>query len=47
MPMMMNKTSVGFDIVLPIHTHFNSMKKFHVGVPWNNRFRFRAVGRYR
>ena len=36
MPMMMNKTKYGFDIVLPIHTHFNSIQKYKIGVPWNN-----------
>ena len=47
MPMIMNKTNSGFDIVLPIHTHFNSMQKWQIGVPWRNKFRLQAVGRYR
>ena len=44
-PMMMNKTSGGFDIVLPVHTYFNSMQRYNVGVPWNNKFRFHVIGR--
>lgn len=47
MPMLLNKTSSGFDVVLPIHTHFNSMQKYNIGVPWNNVFRLHAIGRYR
>lgn len=47
MPMLMNKTSKGFTIVLPIHTYFNSMRKFNIGVPWNNKFRVQAIGRFR
>ena len=39
MPMLMNKGKNGFDIVLPIHTYFNSLKKYNIGVPWNNKFR--------
>lgn len=39
-PMLMNKNANGFVIVLPIHTYFNSMKKFNIGVPWKNLFRF-------
>ena len=46
-PMLMNKTASGFDIVLPIHCHFNSMKKYNIGVPWNNQFRLQAIGRFR
>ena len=46
-PMLMNKTTSGFTVVLPIHTHFNSIKKYNVGVPWNNEFRLQVVGRYR
>ena len=46
-PMLMNKTQSGFTVVLPIHTHFNSMKKYHIGVPWNNKFRLQVIGRYR
>lgn len=46
-PMLMNKTAYGFDIVLPIHTHFNSIRRYKVGVPWKNEFRLQAVGRYR
>ena len=45
MPMLMNKTESGFDIVLPIHTYFNSIQKYNIGVPWNNVFTFQAVGR--
>lgn len=47
MPMLMNKTRYGFDIVLPIHTYFNSMQKYNIGVPWNNEFRLQVIGRYR
>lgn len=47
MPMLLNKTASGFDVVLPIHTHFNSMQKYNIGVPWNNVFRLHAIGRYR
>ena len=47
MPMLMNKTESGFDIVLPIHCHFNSIQKYNIGVPWNNTFTFQAVGRFR
>jgi len=39
MPMLMNKTESGFDIVLPIHTYFNSIQKYQIGVPWTNQFR--------
>lgn len=46
-PMLLNKTAKGFDIVLPIHTYFNSMQKYNIGVPWNNKFRLQAIGRYR
>ena len=38
MPMILNKTRYGFDIVLPIHTHFNSIQKYRIGVPWKNTF---------
>lgn len=47
MPMLMNKSKGGFDIVLPIHTHFNSIRKYNIGVPWNNKFRLQAIGRFR
>lgn len=47
MPMLMNKTKDGFDIVLPVHCHFNSLRKYNVGVPWNNSFTLQAIGRYR
>ena len=47
MPMLMNKSKMGFDIVLPIHTYFNSLKKYKIGVPWNNKFRLQAIGRFR
>ncbi len=47
MPMLLNKTAAGFDIVLPIHCHFNSLKKYNIGVPWNNLFTLQVVGRYR
>lgn len=47
MPMLMNKTSNGFVIVLPIHTYFNSMKKFNIGVPWKNEFTMQVIGRCR
>lgn len=39
MPMLLNKTESGFDVVLPIHTYFNSIQKYQVGVPWTNQFR--------
>ena len=45
--MMMNKRRTGFTIVLPIHTHFNSLKKYNLGVPYLNRFTLTAIGRYR
>ena len=47
MPMLLNKTTSGFDIVLPIHCHFNSMQKYRIGVPWRNKFTLQVVGRYR
>lgn len=47
MPMLMNKSKSGFDIVLPIHTYFNSVRKYNIGVPWNNKFRLQAIGRFR
>lgn len=47
MPMLLNKTASGFDIVLPIHTYFNSIQKYNIGVPWNNVFRLQVIGRYR
>ena len=47
MPMLMNKTASGFTVVLPIHVYYNSLKKYNIGVPWKNNFRFQAVGRYR
>lgn len=47
MPMLMNKANDGFDIVLPIHTYFNSMQKYQIGVPWSNRFRLQVVGMFR
>ena len=47
MPMILNKTSKGFTIVLPIHTHFNSLRKFNIGVPYLNQFSLQAIGRYR
>lgn len=47
MPMLMNKTANGFVIVLPIHTYFNSMKKYNIGVPWKNEFTMQVIGRYR
>lgn len=47
MPMLLNKTAKGFDIILPIHCHFNSLRKYNIGVPWNNIFTFQAIGRYR
>lgn len=47
MPMLMNKTVGGFMVILPIHTHFNSMQKYNIGVPWNNQFRVQVIGRYR
>ena len=46
-PMLMNKTTKGFVIVLPIHTYFNSMKKYNIGVPWKNEFTMQVIGRYR
>jgi hypothetical protein len=46
-PMLMNKTNSGFTVVLPIHTHFNSIKKYNIGVPWKNEFRLQVIGRYR
>ena len=46
-PMLMNKTTRGFVIVLPIHTYFNSMKKYNIGVPWKNEFTMQVIGRYR
>lgn len=47
MPMMLNKKVSGFDVVLPIHTYFNSMQKYRIGVPWDNKFRLQVIGRYR
>ena len=47
MPMLMNKTTSGFTVVLPIHTYFNSLKKYNVGVPCKNQFRLQVIGRYR
>lgn len=47
MPMILNKTNRGFTIVLPIHTYFNSLKKYNLGVPYLNRFTLTAIGRYR
>ena len=47
MPMLMNKSASGFTIVLPIHTYFNSMQKFNIGVPWKNLFRVQVIGRYK
>jgi hypothetical protein len=47
MPMLMNKTAKGFVVILPIHTYFNSMKKFNIGVPWKNEFTMQVIGRYR
>lgn len=47
MPMLMNKTASGFMVMLPIHTHFNSMQKYNIGVPWNNVFTLQVIGRYR
>ena len=47
MPMIMNKTSSGFDVVLPIHTYFNSIQKYRIGVPWKNEFRLQVIGRFR
>ena len=47
MPMLMNKSASGFTIVLPIHTYFNSMRKFNIGVPWKNQFRVQMIGRYK
>lgn len=47
LPMLMNKTERGFDVVLPVHTYFNSMQKYNVGVPWNNVFTMQVIGRYR
>lgn len=47
MPMLMNKSASGFTIVLPIHTYFNSMQKFNIGVPWKNQFRVQVIGRYK
>ena len=47
MPMLMNKRKTGFDIVLPIHSHFNSMQKHNIGVPWNNKFTLQVIGRAR
>ena len=46
-PMIMNKSASGFDIVLPIHTYLNSIQKWQIGVPWKNKFRLQAIGRYR
>ena len=47
MPMLMNKSSSGFTVILPIHTYFNSLKKYNVGVPCKNQFRLQVIGRYR
>ena len=47
MPMLMNKDRGGFTVVLPIHTYFNSMQKYNIGVPWENKFRLSVIGRYR
>ena len=47
MPMLMNKGVKGFTVVLPVHTYFNSMQKYNVGVPCKNQFRLHAIGRYR
>lgn len=47
LPMLMNKTERGFDVVLPVHTYFNSMQKYNVGVPWSNVFTMQVIGRYR
>lgn len=47
MPMLMNKTNDGFIVLLPIHTYFNSLKKYNIGVPWKNKFRVQVIGRYR
>jgi len=47
MPMLLNKSDSGFDVVLPIHAHFNSMQKYNIGVPWDNEFRLQVIGRYR
>lgn len=47
MPMLMNKTKEGFTIVLPVHTYFNSMQKYNIAVPWENKFRLQLVGRFR
>lgn len=47
LPMMMDKSSSGFSVVLPIHCHFNSIQKYNIGVPWNNEFRLQVIGRYR
>lgn len=46
-PMIMNKSTNGFDVVLPIHTYFNSISKYNIGVPWNNLFNVHVIGRYR
>ena len=45
--MLMNKTQSGFVVVLPIHTYFNSMRKFNIGVPWRNKFTMQVIGRYK
>ena len=47
MPMVLNKSESGFDIVLPIHTCFNSMQKYQIGVPWKNKFRLQLVGMFK
>ena len=47
MPMVLNKSAKGFDIILPIHTHFNSIQKYQIGLPWKNLFRLQLVGMYR
>lgn len=46
-PMLMNKRNNGFDVILPIHTYFNSIQKYNIGVPWKNEFILHAIGRYR
>lgn len=45
-PMLLNKTTSGFDVVVPIHTHFNSLQQYRIGVPWTNSFRLQAIGRW-
>ena len=45
--MLMNKTKGGFTIVLPVHSYFNSMQKYNIGVPWKNEFRVQMLGRFR